>query len=145
VVVGAHWRQTAQLREDVVELAKVAVQQGLVRCCSHCTSRRLPIVVTGGVEALPQDVPRAPREGHAQVLEVPEDMAEHAEEVDAEDDNKTVEVDAEATDGELFYAPMASATSWATPSQGTPRWPPRPSWWDVALLIGVGGACGRHR
>jgi hypothetical protein len=58
----------------------------------------------GGTHLLPEHAADAPLEGHGQVLKVPQDGPQGAEVVDAKDEVEAVQVDAEATDGEVLLA-----------------------------------------
>ena len=73
VIIGPHWRQPARLIKHRCELQQETVQQGLVgrRCDRPCG--RLPDVVAGGADALPQDAAGSLGEGHAQIFKVLED------------------------------------------------------------------------
>ena len=104
MVVGAGRRQPARLGEDVVVLLKEDVEEGALGVSGQGPQARLEDVIAGGANPPPEDTAPVPCERHAEVLKVPQDGAQGLQVVDAEDDVKAAQVNAEAAAGELLLA-----------------------------------------
>ena len=117
MVVGAGRRQPVRLGEDVVILLEEDVEEGAFGVGSQGPQARLEDVVVGGSNPPPEDAAAVPRERHAEVLEVPQDGAQGAQVVDAEDDVEA----AKSMPRQLMVnsSSMCKATLRATSPQGT--------------------------
>ena len=100
MVVRPLRRESLRFLEDGAVLLQEAVQHGLLDVRDGCQHALLRCDRGRGAHALPADVASIAPEGHRHGLEVPEDSAQGAEVVDAEDTVEAALVEADACDGE---------------------------------------------